>query len=371
LDKNKTILFIPPVHWNYYPYRDQELPAILAAIGYSCIYLNPLEYKGSENASRFARVNNKIPPENSKMVDRSTTLRKSLVVYIYENYLNYKAVKKYKPLAVITTNHLMSVFTCLYCWFKNVKFVFDVTDSWELVDRSLAGKFYKVVIKPFMAHMAYAITCTSQVQYEYFNARRKEKTYLISNGIATHIYEALKITIPDTEKSKSVNFIGSLRDWYDFDLIFDVFANIPELELNIYGQGYLIEKLRIKSENIPNIKIHGNIDNRLTPGILKNTLFGILPLKQDELNNSTCPIKLFDYWGASKAVISTPVDEIKRIGGDTILYASTREEFIFQIRRLLNDPQLAIKLGNKGFQKIETIHNYKYISHKFIELLNL
>ena len=38
------LLFIAPVHWNFYRYRDQELPAEMAKRGHACIYLNPVRY---------------------------------------------------------------------------------------------------------------------------------------------------------------------------------------------------------------------------------------------------------------------------------------------------------------------------------------
>jgi glycosyltransferase involved in cell wall biosynthesis len=371
LEENKTILFIPPVLWNYYPYRDQELPAMFASKGFSCIYLNPLKYKGSEKVGRFQSVNKRDVPEHLTIVDRSSALRKSLLLFIYENYINYTTVKKLKPDAVISTDHLMAFFTCIYCKIKGVKFAFDVTDNWELVDKSLAGKLYKWFIKPAMIRFAYAVTCTSKTQFDFFNKRRKKNTYLISNGIATAVFDAIKNEPSKPEISRSFNFIGSLRDWYDFDLLFDVFKHLPEIELNIYGQGELFETLKVKSQDIPNIKLHGNIDSKATPALLKTSLFGILPLKQNELNRSTCPIKLFDYWGASKAVISTPVDEIKRVAGEAVLFASSVDEFIKQIQLLLNEPKLASELGNQGYEKVEKIHNYQYISQQFIELLKL
>lgn len=371
MEESKTILFIAPVNWNYYPYRDQELPSMLASKGFQCIYLNPLRYKGYERAQRFQIVNQRKIQENITVIDRSSRMRKSLLLFIYENYLNYKTVKKSKPDAVINTDHLMSLFTCIYCRFRKIKFVFDVTDNWELVDRSIAGKFYKWISKPILARFAYSVTTTSQVQYNYFQKHRKTNTYLISNALPESVFKQLKdksITISD---SRTVNFVGSLRNWYDFNLLFEVFRHFPDITLNLYGQGELYNELLQKSSSFHNIKIHGNIDNSRVPALLNESLFGILPLKINELNNSTCPIKLFDYWGAAKPVIATPVAEIKRIAGDIVLYASTVDEFRVQISKLLGNRDLAVTLGKMGLEKVEREHNYHYVSEKFIELLKL
>jgi glycosyltransferase involved in cell wall biosynthesis len=371
LERNRKIVFIPPVIWNYYPYRDQELPAILVGKGFEGIYLNPLRYKGCEKTSRFSEVNFKKVPEGLLIIERATRLRKSFLLFLYENYLNLKAVKEYKPATVISTSHLMGVFTCIYCHFRGIKFIFDVTDDWEKVDKSLAGKLYKYVLKPILLRFSFAVTSTSHDQFKYFYSRRKSNTFLISNGISPELFTTLKPIVKSSVKSKEVNFIGSLRDWYDYDLLFQVFSSLPEITLNIYGQGPLLNKLRIMSANIPNIKMHGSIDHRLTSGLLKKSLFGVLPLRQNKLNQSTCPIKLFEFWGASKAVIASPVNEVIKVGGNTLLYASNPEEFLKNARLLLSDPDLANKLGKEGYKKILKIHNYDVIAQEFIHILNL
>ncbi len=370
MENNKPIVFIAPVHWNYYPYRDQELPSCIAERDYPCIYLNPVSYKGSEKASRFKEHNKKNTHKNIQIIDRKSRWKKSLAELIYENILNIRAIKKFKPGSVISTDHLMSLGACIYCKFKKIRFVFDVTDNWELVDKSTAGIFYKLLLKPLLARLSYAVTCTSLRQFNYFQSRRRKNTFLISNGINPRIQEELNKCDKIKPAVNEVNFIGSLRDWYDFNLLLEIFMNFPDIELNIYGQGPLYNELKTKADGMTNIHIRGNIDNKKTSELLNRTLFGILPLKENELNQSTCPIKLFDYWGASKAVISTPVEEVKRVGGDAILYASTKEEFINSINKLLINKELLKHLGAKGKLKIDQTHNYKTITDQFLQILN-
>jgi glycosyltransferase involved in cell wall biosynthesis len=369
LTKNKTILFLPPVHWNYYPYRDQELPVMLAKKGYSCVYMNPVSYKGCEKATRFMRVSERELPEGLKVAERSSRLRKSFVLFLYENYLNCKTVRNLRPDAVISSNHLMCLFTCVFCRIKGIRFIFDVTDDWELADPGLAGRFYKYFIKPVIARYAYAVTSTSYSQFEYFSSRRNKNTWLISNGISPDIVEKLQRIKETAGNEKSVNFIGSLRDWYDFDLLFSVFRELPEITLNIYGEGPLFALLKEQAKDDSNIYVYGNVDRQLVPELLKNSLFGVLPLKITKLNNSTCPIKLFEYWGASKAVIATPVDEVKKIGCDVVLFAADKNEFVRCARLLAESKELAGKLGKQALKKIEEVHNYQVIAKRFIEII--
>lgn len=342
----------------------------MAHRGYQCIYLNPVSYRGSENSMRFQEVNRRMSHPNIRVIDRTSRWRKSPIEYIQELILNVRAVRKFKPDAVISSDHLMSVGVCIYCRLRKKRFVFDVTDNWELVDQSVAGKIYKNILKPLLARFSFAITCTSQRQFNYFNKHRKGHTFLLSNGINPLLQEEMGQDHSQTASSSEVNFIGSLRDWYDFDLLFEVFREFPGIHLNIYGLGPLYAELLERSRSIPNIHLHGNIEHTKTAALLHRTLFGLLPLKINELNHSTCPIKLFDYWGASRAVISSPVEEVIRLGGDTILYASNREEFILCINSLINDKDLARKLGEEGKQKVDKIYNYKTITDQFIHILS-
>ena len=375
MENNKTILFIPPVHWNYYPYRDQELPASMAQRGYHCIYLNPVTYRGSEKSMRFREVNRRKDLQNIRIIDRKSSWRKSPLEFIKEIFLNIRAVKKFRPDAVISSDHLMSIGACIYCRRRNIRFIFDVTDNWELVDRSMAGKIYKFVLKPLLARYSHAITCTSLRQYNYFKKLRKSRTFLISNGINPRLMEELGHDQPEKDKGEQtpgseVNFIGSLRDWYDFDLLFEVFREFPDIDLNIYGLGPLHAELLERSGSIPNVHVHGNIEPSQTAVLLHRSLVGLLPLKINELNHSTCPIKLFDYWGASRAVISTPVEEVSRLGEEALLYASSKEEFVHCINRLVSDRELAQRLGMEGKKKVDSTHNYNIITDQFLQILN-
>jgi len=185
------------------------------------------------------------------------------------------------------------------------------------------------------------------------------------------IEEKLDLIVIQETTLREVNFISSLRDWYDFELMIRVFKQLPGLDLNIYGDGPLYADLVIKASGLSNIHVRGSIDNSETPGLLCRSLFGILPLKLNELNHSTCPIKLFDYWGAGKAVISTPAEEVMRIGGERILYASDSEGFLACIKKLLADRQLTEKLGKEGKARIKEVHNYRTITDQFLQILDI
>jgi glycosyltransferase involved in cell wall biosynthesis len=363
-------LFISPVVWDFYKYRDQELPASLADRGNTCIYLNPLKYRNWENGSvRLQSYFVNPVPAGVTVKERKTNFRKSVLSFLKESFDNIRQIKKYKPDVVICTDHLMGAFACIFCYFSGIKFIFDNTDDWSEVDQDFFSKTYwRYFSRPILRKYSYAVTSTSHDQADYFRKKNKN-TFVIPNGKPLEFVRSLETGTNSSSRNK-INFIGSLRYWYDFDIMFDVFAELPDIELNIYGMGEMYDELLEKSKSYKNIHVRGNATPEMIPFLLNETAFGIIPLKDIKLNHSTCPIKLFDYWSAKKAVIASPMNEIKILAGNNVLYASGKSEFIIAINRLMNDQALCNDLGNNGLLKVTSVFNYKNITDEFLKILN-
>lgn len=365
----KTLLTISPVVWNFYRYREQELPTQLAERGYTCIFLNPFRYKNYEKGSmRLQEVSHHPIPAGVTVIERKSSLRKSVWLWIKESRDNVKQIKYHQPSVVIASDHLMSVRACRYCKRNNIPFIFDITDDWSEVDKGALTRWYwKHIAKPLLRKNAFAITSSSHTQAVYFQ-KKMSRVLVIPNGKSIAYIresEAYKGTA-----GPQVNFIASLRDWYDFELLFEIFAVFPKLQLNIYGDGPLSDTLKAAAMKHPNISIYGSVEPSDVPKLTAASLFGILPLKPSTLNQSTCPIKLFEYWSASKTVIAPPLNELKLLGSDCLLFASEKNEYIAQIEKIINDPELNESLGNKGFQKMMCTHNYEHIADQFESIIS-
>jgi glycosyltransferase involved in cell wall biosynthesis len=362
-------LFISPVVWDFYKYRDQELRSSLAKRDHICVYLNPFRYKNWQKGSvRLQSYCVNPVPDGVNVIERKTDLKKSVFSFLKESFDNIRQIKKYKPEVVICTDHLMGSLACIYCNIKGVKFIFDNTDDWSEVENSFFPKYYwKYFSRPLLRKHSYAITSTSHDQADYFRKKNKN-TFFIPNGKPLEFIKSLS-SDKQIADSNVVNFIGSLRNWYDFDLMFDVFAELPDIELNIYGFGEMYDGLLAKSKSYKNIHVKGNASPELLPVLLNETAFGIIPLKNIKLNHSTCPIKLFDYWCAKKAVIASPMNEIKTVAKDNVIYASGKNEFIEAVKKLLGDKELRNCLGNNGFSQIVSEFNYDNITEEFLKVV--
>jgi glycosyltransferase involved in cell wall biosynthesis len=374
LDKQKLktgtkYLFLSDVVWNYYRVMNIELPLAIAALGNECIYIDPIRYKQWEKGSVRLQNYSSHSSKTIKVIERFSKLPKSLFILLYENYNNVRMIKKHKPDVVVSFDHLMSLSACLYCKRKHIPFVFNVVDDWEEVEEPGPMRFYyKHIVKPILNRFSSVITSTSHTQTEIFSKRNKN-VHLVPNGKPTDfIRKAVEFETKAKAESRTVNFVASLRDWYDFDLLFDVFKQFPELQLNIYGQGELFEYLKNKSMLYSNVALKGNADSEILPQLISESLFGILPLKLNRLNDTTCPVKLFDYWSAKKAVIASPTYELKKISEDGgIILAGTKEQYISGIKLLIEDAVIRESLAEQGYQNMITKYNYDIIVKQFID----
>jgi len=363
-----NFLFFSPVVWEYYLSHHHELPIHLAnREGNSCIYVNPIRYKNWEKGSIRLQSLSKHSPKKVKIIERFSRLSKSALLLIYESINNVSIVMKNKPDVVVSFDHLTCLFTCIYCKLSRIKFVLYILDNWDEMEKNKLTRFYyKHLIKPVVGKLSYAIVSLSSKQanlYKHYNSNVR----IIPNGKSLQFVKSTEEFINPV--TNLVNFFSQLRDWYDFDLLFNVFREFPEIELNIYGVGEMYEQLKKDAEKYPNIHVRGNADFSLLPKLSAESLFGIIPLKQIPINDSTSPAKLFDYWAAKKAVIATPTEELKKIGGTSLLFASTKAEFVSAIRLLLNNRPLKEKLGQEGYKKIMEKYNYEIISAEFENFL--
>src|SRR5665213_3291114 len=124
-------LFFSPMVWNNYRGRNVELPVALAKKNNACVYVDPINYGSGKNTAMRLRQLSDHSQEPVKIIERVSNFKKSFLLLFYENYKNLQLVKKQNPDVVISFDHLMSVFICMYCRRKKIPFIFDVMDDWD------------------------------------------------------------------------------------------------------------------------------------------------------------------------------------------------------------------------------------------------
>ena len=70
---------------------------------------------------------------------------------------------------------------------------------------------------------------------------------------------------------------------------------------------------------------------------LDDSDFCVLPFDNSLISSHSMPMKIHEYAISKKPIISTPLPEICKIYGSSVMYAITKEEYVLAIELLIND----------------------------------
>ena len=83
---------------------------------------------------------------------------------------------------------------------------------------------------------------------------------------------------------------------------------------------------------------------------------GLMPLPDEPYERGKCGYKLIQYMACVKPVVASPVGVNKEIvrHGENGFFATTTDEWIDALSRLLEDPQLRVRMGQAGRSTVES-----------------
>jgi teichuronic acid biosynthesis glycosyltransferase TuaH len=194
------------------------------------------------------------------------------------------------------------------------------------------------------------IICSSQQLYVEKKALNPN-TYFVPNAAdISHSQKALdpylKVADVITGIPKPViGYFGNIERRMDFEMLKQVIAlNTDKSFVFVGPQG---------KEYIPdwfyqtaNLYLPGRVPYDMMPAILKGFDVALMPFKKDDVSRTIFPLKLFEYLGAGKAIVSTDFNiDLQDFTKDTVAYCATADEFSAAITKALtnDDPQMPAK----------------------------
>jgi glycosyltransferase involved in cell wall biosynthesis len=260
-------------------------------------------------------------------------------------------------------------------------YLFDISDYLPSFVKDLAVpfKFRRVlegtvkVLGDSTIKTSSCITTASNCLADYIKMIRGDQSVsVISNGVDTSFFTPQK-KIFDDEKVR-VGYVGAFRWWTGLDEVIKACSTVVkkiDCEFFFVGGGpeysyysRLAESLGVKKY----IHFTGMIEHSRIPEILNNLDICLLPFKKNILTDTSSPIKLFEYIATGRPVISTELDEPKRIFSNYIHYANTSEEIAQKIIELASNPSLSKSLATKAREIVLSNFDWNQIANKFFEL---
>ena len=176
---------------------------------------------------------------------------------------------------------------------------------------------------------------------------------LITNGVNTDLFRpmdggTMRSTLGISPDAFVLGFAGAVERWYALDDVIRAFAEIRKrhanAELLIVGgslfTGYRDELQALAARLGVAGRVHftGAVDYRALPGYIAPMDLCLIPLSPPHWVDIALPNKYFEYSACGRPILSTPIPDMLRMGGDHIAVYRNREEFIEKVDELALTP---------------------------------
>ena len=177
---------------------------------------------------------------------------------------------------------------------------------------------------------------------------------LITNGVNTDLFRpmdggAMRQSLGIAPDAFVLGFAGAVERWYALDEVIRAFPEIlarhGDAELLIVGGSLFtsyIDDLRTLAADLGvSRRVHftGAVEYRDLPGYIAPMDLCLIPLSPPQWVDIALPNKYFEYSACGKAILSTPIPDMLRMGGNHIAVYRNREEFVEKVDELSLAPE--------------------------------
>lgn len=193
------------------------------------------------------------------------------------------------------------------------------------------------------------VICTSKQLYEE-KKKLHPKTHFVSNAAdIKHSILATNKNLPEHSsmfqfKKPIIGYFGNIEKRIDYEMIKEVAEQNKDKTFVFAGP---VDKHWIPEFffTIPNVHFTGRIPYSEMPSVVKSFDAAIIPFRMYKDSATVFPMKLFEYLGAGKPVVSTNFNpDLKNFTQDMVAYCSNAEEFSHALNEALhNDNEILQK----------------------------
>ena len=190
---------------------------------------------------------------------------------------------------------------------------------------------------------------------------------LVTNGVDTDIFKPMN----GSEKRKELNlhnddfiigFCGSIERWYAIDEMIRALPELiryrPSTKMLVVGGSLFtnydeeLKKLVADLGISDHVIFTGTKPYHELPGYIACMDVCTIPLSPPQWGDIALPNKFFEYSACGKPILMRPIPDVTRIGGPNLSVYRTQEEYIAEIKTLMDNPvTFSINLENYSWKE--------------------
>lgn len=276
--------------------------------------------------------------------------------------------------------HALSVW--FLSWKKKIPIIFDM-DDWEA--REDLGRAFGIIPKSKAEYLTVKLArksklCIAASRYlQSYLLQFNKHVYYLPTGVDTGIFSP--VSCIGRRKDFVFSWHGSVNRIelvryikFVIECFLTLYKKYSFIKFVIAADGIFGERLAklIRSYHCENIIYKGWIDYDNISSYLNNVDCGLIPLlEKTRFNLSKSPVKLLEYMAKAKPVIASCVGEANYIIKSEYngFLVSGRDEFIFNMEKVIKNPDLIKSIGVAARKTIEESYSLNFLGERFANIL--
>ncbi len=170
---------------------------------------------------------------------------------------------------------------------------------------------------------------------------RHPSVYCFPSSIdALHFRRALEAKLPDPTDQAAVphprlGYFGVIDERLDYDLLRGVAQARPDWQIIMVGPFMKVNPDDLP--HLPNIHYLGQRPYEDLPAYIGGWDVAIMPFALNEATRYISPTKTLEYMAAGRAIVSTPITDVRELYGDIVYIADSVETFVVACNQALNE----------------------------------
>ena len=272
----------------------------------------------------------------------------------------FKKIIREQGIDVVVAAHVLAGTAVIHAAKKyQVPVVFDLKDWFP---DSAAAYFKNGIMQEAVRRSVWAITKRNLTHSDKITTvspslveklkRHNFSADLITNGVDTDFFKPM-----DGNKKREelgfhpddfiIGFCGSVERWYAIDEMIKALPELirdhPSTKMLVVG-GSLFTNYEVELKKlVSDLKISDHVIFAGTkpyaelPEYIACMNICTIPLSPPQWGDIALPNKFFEYSACGKPILMRPIPDVTRIGGANLSVYRTQEEYIAEIKRLMND----------------------------------